>query len=210
VERERESPVIPSRWRFLAPALALGAILAACDSTPRQGEKPAAEVENADSGSVVVPQQCLEQLGDFVNRKQLVLADRVVIDATSKPFFGSVTVTVDPQVVEKTEAVDAPNRLNLIRLRNISDQTNLESVLPKIRVGDGLEIVATKEILLRFHNRISSSRPLYFQLRAQGDVLYMDSHAPSEVRREGPEGELGIRLEVVQVKKGMMYREAVE
>jgi hypothetical protein len=143
----------------------------------------------------------VEQVEEFVGREQLLLADRVEIDASADPFFATTAVVADPEAVEKLEAVDADKRISILRLRNRTGQENIESVLPKIRVGGGFLVVATKEILVRFHQTVRAPRPIFLDISARGRVVYRDTHAPEPVRADG----LGLTIEVREEGEGYMF-----
>jgi hypothetical protein len=192
--------------RLLPALLAVVAVvvLGACDSTPtREGKRGPDEPPDIgeERETVVVPKLCVEQLAEFVNRQQLILADHVSIDASSDPFFTAVTATIDPQMVEKKEGIDVAKRMSVLSLKNRTDHANIENLLPQIRVGDGMKVVGTKDIVVRFHNRKGAKRPIYFHLRAYGNVLHYDSHSGRKVRVD----QLTVRVEIVQEGDGYMF-----
>jgi len=150
---------------------------------------------------VLVPTLCVEQVQEFFGREQLLLADRVVIDASADPFFATTAVVADPSAVKKTEAVDAANRISILRLENRSGQTTIESALPKVRIGGGFQVVATREILVRFHQTVRAARPIFLDVSADGDVLYSDTHSTTPVRAEN----LGLAVEVRREGEGYMF-----
>jgi hypothetical protein len=210
-EHPREGAVTWTRWLLVCfPILAVG-LLGGCDSTPRQPEEepgnravehePEEEVE-----TVVVPRQCMDQVKEFLSREQFVLADHIVIDTSSDPFFTLISATADPDAVEKTEAVDARRRLSLLSLKNRTGFTHLEAVLPQIRVGNGFRVVATKDVLVRFHNRVDRKRPVFLTLKAIGNVIRYDSHDG----RKFPADALTLTLEVVAADGGYMFRSRIE
>ncbi len=203
------------RWSIVVLGLAM-LVLTSCDTTPKQpegGRSPASADEGgraADEAkgeeTVIVPRICVEQMEEFFNREQLLLADRVVIDASANPFFAAMSAVSDRQAVEKTEAVDTVNKVTILRYRNKTGQRALETVLPKIRVGDGFLIVATQEIVVRFHKPIRAARPVYFELSATGDVVYSDSHGSEPLRK----GKLGMELEIRSEGSGYMFDSRLE
>ncbi|MCP3861318.1 MAG: hypothetical protein GY704_16825, partial [Phycisphaeraceae bacterium] len=157
-----------TRRILLVLALAFLVLGGGCDSTPKQpdrGGRPD-EPKTGEDETVTVPRQCVDQIGEFFNRDQLLLADYVTIDASADPFFAASTTVVDDRVVEKIEAVDEAKKLTIIRYRNRTGRTNFEGDMPQVRFGDGLLVVATREITIRFHKRVNASRPIFFDLAA--------------------------------------------
>jgi hypothetical protein len=205
----KEHPVIDSRWfRGVVPILLLALAVAACESTPKRSDgqkKPAADAKDEKPVRIMVPRQCVRQLNEYVGRKMMVLADRIEIDASSDPFFGTIVMTADPRVIEKTQAVDAGGMVSMIRLRNRSNSL-LERDLPQIRVGDGLGVIATREIIIRFHNKVTPARPMYFDLIATGSVVFDD---PTYAVRNKSQ-HLSMRLSVGKVDDGYMFMGKVE
>jgi len=203
----KESPMVTLR-RFL-PILVLALLLvASCDSTPKQPEptRGGGAREPAEVKTVTVPTQCVEQIAAFFNRSQLVLADYVTIDASADPFHGAATTSMDEKVVEKIEAVDTDKRMTIVRYRNRSGQPHVESVLPKVRFGDGFLVVATREITVRYHKKVRPARPIFFDLAASGEVVYSDTHSSEKLK--GPR--LGMRVEVKEADGGYMFSSRVK
>jgi hypothetical protein len=189
--------------------LLLIALLAACDGTPKRPDDPGRSSEKDRTEKpekVVVPRACVDRMNEYVARKMMVLADEIAIDASSDPFFGAIVVTADPRVVERTEAVDAESKTTVIRLRNRTPGSLMERDLPQIRVGDGLGVIATREILIRFHNRVLPGRPMYFDLLARGNVVFEDP-TYAVTRRTN---HLSMRLAVKKVEDGYVFEGKVE
>jgi hypothetical protein len=194
-----------SPWRALSLSLAAALLLAAagCETTsknPENGEDTASDSDEVRK--VVVPQPTMLRLMEFVNEERLLLADEIVIDASADPFFMAVTTSVDPSAVEKIEAINPEDRVSYVKLTNRTGLTTAENLLPRITVGDGWRVVATKSILIRFHNRVSAPRPVFFDLKAKGGVLYYATHAGHKKRGEAA----AIKLEIVEDGTGYLFR----
>ena len=187
------------RRPVIALVVAFGLLAVGCESTggrPGDARSSGEARGGAERETVTIPKGVMAQVDAEIDRDRLLLADRVIVDASSDPFFVELTSTVDERHVEKTEAIDAERRMTLIRYFNRTGVTDMEAYLPQIRFGDGFKIVATKEILVRLHNRVDAEQPVFLDIKASGNVIHFD--AATDERKAGDQLRLfyGVRKRV--------------
>jgi hypothetical protein len=185
-------------------------LLAGCVSEPvvKEGER------------IRIPPRTGAALKAFVDEPVTVLADEIVVDLSRDPFLawssfnGSApnakredTVFVPDQVVTRTEVVDEANEMFMVTIENISGVVTTEDALPLAAIGDGLRLMATKRILLRYHMRVNQARPAHLKAVADGSAVILRAVGESK-RRAG--SRVVVSADVIPSTDGYRFDKKVE
>lgn len=163
-------------------------------STPTAG--PTGAAPRAPAGrSVVLPKTSVEQLEAFLDEPRTVLGNQVEISMSRRPFLARFMVTspIRGGAVARDEVKDASLGLLTITLENVSGTRTVLGNMPRVRLGDGLEVVAVDKLVIRVWDRTEESLPVFLEVTALGDVLYVEE-GPPVVRQGGGHGKVGANI----------------
>jgi len=149
---------------------------------------------------VSIPEEQMREIMAFVNKEQFLLADRVEIDASRVPFQVAMVTVADPGYVEKVELVSQRDMTSNIILRARSAKPFVERDFPRVRVGDGIDLVAGREIRMRTHSRVDRSRPVFLHVRGTGHAVYKDRETGQRLEKET--GTILVAIELVETSPG--------
>jgi len=194
-------------------------LLAACVSettTRRTGQfpwkEPADEQEPAPApprtsgkGVVELPQELLEKLMQFMNTQKFIVADRIEVDASRIPFQAAMVPVNDPAYVESVEISNPGHRVigQLHRKREPTGTTPRD--FPKLRIGDGIDLVASREIQVRSFLEVNENRPVFLRIRGIGHAVFQNPMTGERIERDA----ITMTAEVVRAAGGLRYRESV-
>ena len=202
---------------ILLPALCL--VLVACvtetttvggmNSMDREDNsaEPAPQTrEDRDPGETVkLPPEVMKELIGFVNRKHFLLADRIEIDASRVPFQSAMVPVNDKRYVESVEMGNVSENAVGMLFRARSKRPLIERDYPRIRVGDGMDLVAVREMEVRTYNGIDRNRPVFLRIQGIGHAVYKDETTGKRIEKDA----IAIRAEVVKGKNGMEFRSKI-
>ncbi|MEN8150517.1 MAG: hypothetical protein ABFS86_11890 [Planctomycetota bacterium] len=181
-----------------------GARASSRDEAPRD-ESPAPAKERDPGDTVKLPPEVMKELIGFVNRKHFLLADHIEVDASRVPFQSAMVPVNDKRYVETVEMGNVAKNAVGILIRSKSKRPLVERDFPKLRVGDGLDLVANREIKVRTYNDIDRNRPVFLQIRGVGHAVYRDEATGKRIEKDA----IAIRAEVVKGRNGMEFRSKI-
>lgn len=149
---------------------------------------------------ISIPEEQMREIMAFVNKEQFLIADRVEIDASRVPFQVAMVTVVDPGYVEKVELVSQRDMTSNIILRARSAKPFVERDFPRVRVGDGIDLVAGREIRMRTHSRVDRARPVFLHVRGTGHAVYKDGTTGQRLEKET--GTILVAIELVETSPG--------
>ncbi|MCU0724807.1 MAG: hypothetical protein MUE73_03300 [Planctomycetes bacterium] len=173
-------------------------------STPPPAS-PARE-ETGPGETVHVPDAVLRELIGFVNRPQFLIADRIEVDASRIPFQAAMVPVADPGYVETVELSAAKINAVGILIRSLNPVPMVDRDFPRLRVGDGTDLVAVKEITVRTYNEVDGARPLFIAVRGLGHAIYRDESSGRELRRDS----VTLTAEAVPGPGGLSLRTSIK
>jgi hypothetical protein len=201
---------------ILLPILTL--LLAACvtetttrrvDNTPPRNAN-AKPSRNDTSGrgkdeTIKLPPEIMEELIQFVNRKHFLLADRIEVDASRVPFQSAMVPVNDARYVETIEMANTRENARGMLIRSRSQRPLVERDFPRVRIGDGMQLVSTKEIRVRTYNDIEKRRPVFLRIQGIGHAVYRDETTGRRIEKDA----IAIRAEVVAGSDGLKFSSKV-
>lgn len=155
---------------------------------------------------VRVPQRVLDELLAFINRPQVLLANRIVVDATRIPFKPTIIPIADPAYVETTETGSPTGNDHVIEMRSRQAVPMVERDRPRVRVGEGIDLLADALIQVRYHRRVSQQRPVYLRMRALGNAVYRDEETGRRLEKDA----ITFVVELVPGPDGLVLSHSVE
>jgi hypothetical protein len=159
-----------------------------------------------DPASIVdIPQATLEDVIQVINRPQCLLADRIEVEATRIPFKPALVPVADPNFVETADVKDATGEANGFVMRSMVEEAWVERDCPRLRIGDGIDCMATREILVRYHTDVGQDRPVFLRIRAYGHAVYRDMDTGDRVERDA----LVLVAELVPGANGLILRHTI-
>ncbi len=143
-------------------------------SADAPGEPRPASSSRGEGGVVRIPEEVMRDLMAFVNTQKVLIADRIEVDASRIPFQMALVPVFDPDYVQRVEvAVPGVNAKGLL-LRTRARVPSVERDFPRLRLGDGIDLVATREIRTRTYSEVDRTRPVFLKIQARGHVVYRD------------------------------------
>ena len=176
---------------------------------PRSGQ-PAQDrprTREPDPDRVVqVPESVVAELMTFVNSPKVLMADRIEIDASRIPFQMAMVPLADPGYVDKVQMGSRGANATGILLRTKNPVPQMERDFPRLRVGDGIDILATREIQARTYNAVDENRPMFIQVQGIGNASYRDPKTGQRLERDA----ITLIAEVVPGPGGLVFRQRVQ
>ena len=126
------------------------------------------------SEKVTVEHAVLEELMKVMNREQMIFADLVEIDASLVPFQIAVVPVADPAYVEKKVTSSRQRKTQGFSLRSRIAKPFLERDFPKVRMGDGIDVMGTREVRVTLYLKVTRERPMFLRIRGRGNAVYRD------------------------------------
>ena len=150
---------------------------------------PAAPPEEAAPGSgssekVTVEHEVIEELMAILNAKQVITGDLVEIDASIVPFQIAVVPVADPAYVEKTDISSKERKTQGLRLRSRIARPTLMRDFPHVRMGDGIDVMGTREIRVNLYMKVTRQRPMFLRIRGTGHASYFNSETGQRIEAE--------------------------
>ncbi|MHC4859169.1 MAG: hypothetical protein ACYTDY_03655 [Planctomycetota bacterium] len=206
--------------KHLAAATLLAAALLACCASPdgngrklvwNGGESDPPPADNSRKKGpegdriVKIPEAVMDQVRGFVNRPQIFIADRIEVDASRIPFQVAMVPLADPEYVQTIELAAPRLKATGFLLRCLVDQPMVERDYARLRVGDGIDLVASREIQLRTYSEVDPKRPAFLRIRALGHAVYKDEEEGRRLERDA----ITLDAAVISVSEGMKFRKRV-
>jgi hypothetical protein len=69
-------------------------------------------------------------------------------------------------------------------LRSRLAQPYLERDFPRLRIGDGIDLGAVREIAVRSHTKVTRRKPIFLMIRGQGHAVYSDAESGRRLERD--------------------------
>jgi hypothetical protein len=137
--------------------------------------RPASSSSSASEGRVLtIPEDVMKEIMAFVNREQFILADRIDVDASRIPFKVAMVRLADIRYVEEIESASVSEKIQAVTLRSRVKRPAVEKDFPRLRIGDGIDLVAGREIQARTYTKIDEKRPIFLNIVARGHAVYQD------------------------------------
>jgi hypothetical protein len=163
-------------------------------------------VEPAAAGDVVaVPDAVVRELMAFVNRRHFLLADRIEVDASRIPFQAAMVPVADPSYVDSVELGNEDAKAVGLLIRSRSVVPMVERDFPRLRCGDGMDLVAVREIAVRTWNEVRNDRPVFITIRGVGHAVYRDEASGRQIRKDA----ISLVAEAVPGRGGLELRTSV-
>jgi len=159
-------------------------------SEPDGGDTgPAAPPEDPPKRSgpvekVTVEHAIIEELLTIMNTQQIITADLVEIDASLVPFQIAVVSVADPAYVEKTDISSKKRKTQGFRLRSRIERPALQRDFPHVRLGDGIDAIAAREVRVNLYMKVTRERPMFLRIRATGNAVYADVKSGNRIARD--------------------------
>jgi len=169
------------------------------------GEDRGRESRGDPGETVSLPHDVLKAIEEFVNRSHFLIADRIEVDATRIPFQAEMVLVNDNRYVETVELGNVRQKAMGFLLRARSQRPLLERERPRIRFGDGMELVAMREIQVRTYNAVDPERPVYIRIQGVGHAVYRDEESGRRIEKDA----IAIRGEVVPGRDGLVFRQVI-
>jgi hypothetical protein len=171
---------------------------------------PANQVEKNDPPAkediISLPKEVMAQIIGFVNQKQWMMADKIEIDMSRIPFQASMVPVNDDNYVESVEVSNPKQRAVGMLMRTRAKVPSVERDFPRLRLGDGTDLVANREIQVRIFNRIEDrTRPVWIKIVGTGHASYRDDETGREIKGDS----VTMRAEVIHGPKGPVFRESI-
>ncbi|MFQ5843708.1 MAG: hypothetical protein ACE5JG_01840, partial [Planctomycetota bacterium] len=118
---------------------------------------------------VVVSQKDLDPLEEFVIRQRKILVgDLIRVDMSSQYFEERMAMVRDLRYVARsTTTTDDGARVFILRNLNRGQTTNRNrNLLPQIKFGGGLEVVAFQELRIYVRSAVDVRRPIFLRIQA--------------------------------------------
>jgi hypothetical protein len=168
--------------------------------------EPREAAPTGHKGVVTVPNDVLEELMDFVNRERVLIADRIEVDASRIPFQVAMVPMGNEKYVDTVELAVPEKRVSGILMRPKGERRAMVvSEFPRVRMGDGMELIAGLEIQVRLYTEVDPARPMFIRIQGVGNASYRDSKTGERVRRDS----VILTAEVVDTPSGPEYRQRV-
>lgn len=153
--------------------------------------------------TVTLPRESVRQLDEFLATPRTVLGNRVEISMSRRPFLGQFMVTspIRGGSVARDEVKDPDLGLLTITLENRSGTRTVLGDMPRVRLGEGLEVVAVDQLVIRVWDRTEESLPVFLEVTGLGDSLYVEE-GPPVIRQRGAHAEVSARIS----REGAGYR----
>ena len=153
--------------------------------------------------TVTLPRESIAQLDAFLATPRTVLGNRVEISMSRRPFLAQFMVSspIRGGSVARDEVKDPDLGLLTITLENRSGTRTVLADMPRVRLGEGLEIVAVDQLVIRVWDRTEESLPVFLEVTGLGDSLYVEE-GPPVVRQRGAHAEVSARIS----REGTTYR----
>lgn len=155
--------------------------------------------------TVTVPQDVLDEMDAFFSRPQFLLAERIEIDASRIPFRAATVPVCDHSYVSEVEVAAPDLKATGFLLRSLSPAPMVDRDFPRVRIYQGLDLVAAREIQARIYSRVQERRPIFLRVVAIGDAVYRDETTGRELRQEA----ITLSADVVEAAGGYEFRQAV-
>lgn len=170
-------------------------------------EPPPREDRRRESDEIVtIPSEVMAELMASVNRLQGIVAERIEVDASRIPFQMALVPIAHPDSVETVEVAAPELKATGIVMRALAEVPLVETDYCRLRVGDGMDLVAGREIVVRTYNEVDPRRPAFLVIRATGHAVHRDGE--SGARREGER--ITMALEIVRRDGRLVFRSSLE
>ncbi len=142
---------------------------------------------------VTVEHATVEALLDIINREQFILAEVIQVDASIVPFQIAMVSVADPAYVSRTVMNSAEKKTQGFRLRSRIAHPYLERDCPRLRIGDGIDLMASKELRVNTHLNVTRQRPMFLVIRGMGNAVYRDVESGTRLERN----QITLHIEVI-------------
>jgi hypothetical protein len=157
-------------------------------------------------GTISVPNEVLDELKAFVDRERVILADRIEVDASRIPFQRFMVPMADGIYVEQIEVVATRERAAGMIIRPKGGRRAMVArEFPRLRLGNGIELVAGKEILVRLYTEVEPGRPMFVKITGIGNAVYRDPETGERLSQDSVQ----MVAEVVDGPSGPKFRQRV-
>ncbi len=133
---------------------------------------------------VTVEHAAVEDLLKIINREQFIVADAIQVDASLVPFQIAIVSVVDPLFVTRTIVNSAERKTQGFVLRAKNPKPYMEREFPQIRLGDGIVLMASRELSVNMHLKVTRQRPMFLVIRATGNAVYTDVESGTRLERD--------------------------
>jgi hypothetical protein len=155
---------------------------------------------------VTLPDAALRELKAFLARPQILLADRVEVDASRIPFQAEMVPMNDPAYVESVEmGAPAAKAIGLL-MRTRAAAPMVERDFPRLQLGDGTILLATREIAVRTWVEVNEAEPAFLRVRGIGNAVYRDDASGRQIRKDV----VALRATITRSGSGYVFRSVVE
>jgi hypothetical protein len=208
-----------ARTILVAAVLLAVAFLDACASSEKndqnlvwKGNRPESpadrDSDRKSSGGtrvVTIPKDVMDQVMGFVNRPQCMIADRIEVDASRIPFQVAMVSLADPDYVQTVQLAAPKLKATGLLLRTLTEQPMVERDFARLRLGDGIDLVAGKEIQARTFSEVDPKRPAFLRIRGLGHAVYRDDENGTRLERDA----ITVEALVVTEKDTMVFKKRV-
>jgi hypothetical protein len=164
---------------------------------------------SAASDRVTIPPAVVAELDGFLAQGATLMGDRVELDVSQVYFLASTGFTVSKDAVERTETRDPARGLTTVRLTATQGYQTVYETMPKVYFGEGgLQVLAVRELVVRYWTGSGVERPIWFRAVASGNAVLLEDGAPP-VRREGDVLQLSASVER-DAARGYRFTQALE
>jgi hypothetical protein len=175
------------------------------DAPSPQAEPDPAPRPRKPGRTISIPKEVMDQVSSFVNTQRFLVADHIEMDASRVPFQMAIVPVSDPDYVERVDLAVPKTGASGVLLRTRVIPPLVERDFPRVRLGEGMELVATREIQVRTHRRVNEDRPVYIIIRARGHAVYQD-----ELGHRMERDSITLRAEAVKTPRGLEFRSVLE
>lgn len=175
---------------------------------PGQGQRAAAPKAppTGHKGMISVPNEVFDELKSFVDRERVILADRIEVDASRIPFQRFMVPMADGIYVEQIEVVATRERAAGMIIRPKGGRRAMVArEFPRLRLGNGTELVAGKEILVRLYTEVDPGRPMFVKITGVGNAVYREPQSGERLEQDSVQ----MVAEVVDGPAGPKFRQRV-
>ena len=169
------------------------------DEAEEPAETPPPPRRPPDPDRVVrISEKTLGELMAIINRPQCMIADRIEVEASQIPFKPAFVPVADPAYVESVQTKGPEGKPNGLLMRSRMEDQMVERDCPRLRVGDGIDLIASREIRVRYHSKVEKSRPVFLRIVALGRAVHRDVETGKRIEGdaitlfadlvEGPDG----------------------
>ena len=141
----------------------------------------------------------------FVNRPQFIVADRIEVEATRIPFQMAMIPLADPDFVETVDLTTPLSKVANFKLRSRVKRPLVDRDYARLRVGDGIDLAAGREIDVKTFMNKDAKRPAFLRVRAIGHAVYHDAESGRRMEQDA----ITLELLVVDAAEGMEFRHRI-